>query len=184
MRFLAAKTAARNGSAISQFLQLRKQLCILGKNAGIVFFYPAEDPFFVHDENRSLCPSDFFVEDAELAGDRPVRPKVGQERERNPAEGSAPGAIRKDRVATDSQNLAICPIELSALRFIGWDLFLSGSGKRKRVERDDDVLAPAILAQFDIHSCDFGLCNHCGKGKIRRHITDFEFDCVSHESSQ
>jgi len=99
-----------------------------------------------------------------------VRPKVREERIRNAAQGFAPGAIRENWVAADSQNLAIQSIELGALRFVGWNLFLSGGGEGERVKREDDIFSPNIIIQMDVNPRDFGFRNHGWHRKIGSRI--------------
>jgi hypothetical protein len=78
---------------ILQFFELGEQFVVVGQDTHLVLFSPANDAILVHHKDRSLRPPDFVVEHAILGRDRAVRPKVGEERERNAAEGFAPGAI-------------------------------------------------------------------------------------------
>jgi hypothetical protein len=102
-----------------------------------------------------------------------MRPKIGDERVRNSAQRFAPGLLGKDRIATDSQNLAMDSFELGALRFVGRNLFVSGGSKGKRVKSQYHVLATAIIAQFDFEPLHFGLGDDARNRKVRRGITNF-----------
>lgn len=103
-----------------------------------------------------------------------VRPKVGKEGKRGTTERFAPGLFGGDWIATDGQDLAIESFELGALRFVGRNLAVSGRRERERVKDDDDVLAPAIFAEFNVKAVDFGLGDHAREREIRRVLADRE----------
>jgi hypothetical protein len=168
---------------LSQFFQLRKQLRVVGQNAGFVLFDPAQFAGRIDDEDRSLRSAHFDVKDAVLLRHLAVGPEIREERERNPAQRFPPGAVGKNWIAADSQDLAIESIELSALRFVGWNLFLSGRGERERVEGNDDILPSDVIVQSNVNARDIGFCDYGGQSEIRGAVTDFQLGCNGHGCS-
>ena len=61
---------------LAQFAEFRQQLAIVRLNAALVHFDPADDALLVHDENRAVRSSEFFVKDAVLLRDGAVGPKI------------------------------------------------------------------------------------------------------------
>lgn len=104
-----------------------------------------------------------------------MRPEIGDEWIGNAAQGFAPRLLGKNRITTDSQDLAIQSFELGELRFVGRNLLVSNSGKGKGVESEHYILLAAIITQLDFESLHFGFGDDAGRGEIRRNITDFEF---------
>jgi len=144
------------------------------QNARLVQFNPAQNALLVHDKNRAVRAAQFFVEHAVLFCRIAVGPKIGDERIVNAAERFAPGLFRENRIATDSQNLAVHSIQVGALRVVGWNLLVSRRGERERVKRDGDIFAVAIIAQFDFDARDFGFGDDARQSEIRRGVAGFE----------
>ncbi len=109
-----------------------------------------------------------------------MRPKIGHERIRNPAKRFAPGLFRLDRIAADSQDLAINLLERIALRFVGRYLLVSGRRKRKGVKSENDILASAVIAQLDFKALHFRFCDNSRYGKVGSDIPNFQVYHVRH----
>jgi hypothetical protein len=107
-------------------------------------------------------------------------PEIGDERIRNAAERFAPRLLGKNRITANSQNLAIDSFKVRALRFVRRNLFVSDRGERERMERQNDVLLAAIIAQLDFEPLHFGFGDDARRREIRRDIADFE---LSHSTS-
>lgn len=75
-----------------------------------------------------------------------MRPEIGDEWIGNAAQGFAPRLLGKNRITTDSQDLAIQSFELGELRFVGRNLLVSNGGKGKGVEGEHHILLAAIVA--------------------------------------
>ena len=103
-----------------------------------------------------------------------MRPEIRDQWIRNSSERFAPRLFGLDRVAADSQNLAIHLLKRFALRFVRRYLLVSGRRKRKGVKSENDILAPAIVAQLDFKALDFGFGNNSRDGKVGSHIAHFQ----------
>ena len=60
----------------SQFAEFRQQFAIVRLNTTLVHFDPADDALLIHDKNRAVGSSEFFVKDAVLLRDGAMGPKV------------------------------------------------------------------------------------------------------------
>ena len=116
---------------LAQFAEFRQQFPIIRLDAALVHLDPADDALLVHDENRAVGSSKFFIEHTVFGPDLTVGPKIGHERVRDTAKRLAPRLFGLNWIATDSQNLAIRSLELGALRFVGRNLLVSGRGERE-----------------------------------------------------
>ncbi len=72
-------------------------------------------------------------------------PEIGNEGIRDTAQRFAPRLLGKNRITTDSQNLAIQSFELGELRFVGRNLLVSEGGKGKGMECQHHILFAAII---------------------------------------
>lgn len=166
------------------FFEFGQHLGIVGQNAPLVLFQPAQNALLVHDKDRPVRGAYLGIEDPVLLGDLAVGPEIRDQRIRNPSECFAPRLLGRNGIAADSQYLAIYPIELGALRLVRRDLAVSARGKGEWVKREHHALLPAILAQLDIQPRDFRLGNHRRGREIRRRLSDREDvirHCASHD---
>src|SRR5512143_2683000 len=156
------------------FGELRKQFLVVRQDAGLVMLDPAQDALLVYHENRTVGASQLGIEYAVLGRDRAVGPEIRNERVRNAAQRFAPRLLGGNRITADSQNLAIQPFELGALRVVRRDLAVSSGGKGKRVKSDHHVLLPAILTQLDVDPVNVRLGHDAWQSEIRRALSDFK----------
>ena len=78
-----------------------------------------------------------------------MRVEVGQERVAQAAERIGEGDVRPDGVDADAQDLGIGRLEALALALQFGQFVLSAAGPVEDVERQDDILLPAILREAD-----------------------------------
>jgi len=154
---------------------LHQQFPIVRLNAALVHFDPTDDALLVHNKNRAVRSSEFFVKDAVLLCDSAMGPIIRDERVRDTAERFAPRLLGKNRVTADSQYLAMRSFEFGALRFVRRNLLVSGRRKSERMKCQHDVLVSAIVAQLDIHALHVWFGDDAGQSEIRRAVTDFEW---------
>ena len=109
-----------------------------------------------------------------------MRPEIRDQRISNAAERFAPRLFGLDRIAADSQDLAIDLLKRVALRFVRRYLLVSGCRKRKGVKSENDILATAVIAQLDFKALHFRFGDNSRHGKVGSHIAHLQDYHVRH----
>src|SRR6185436_161316 len=111
-----------------------EQVLALGYRARRIHLSMADDALRIDEERRARVHAAFFVEDAVGFADRAVRPVIGEQWERHPAELFDPGLQAGDGVRADLQDFHVERLELCVVLTEPADLILSPAGERERQE--------------------------------------------------
>ena len=166
----------------SDFAQLLQQLFAFGYRAGLVEFRVPDHPLGVEHEGRTLVHAAFLIEDAEGLANRPMRPVIRKQGERNATQLFGPGLEAGRGVGADIQDLDVQLLEFFVVRTEPVDLVRSPAGEGKRHERDHDWPALetgerdfliVVRSQREIRRCGTCLNRHarspCGMDRPCRH---------------
>lgn len=140
---IAAHSATTNRAVLTKFCQLFEEDFFVGLLADLMHVDVSNDTLLVDEEDRTFGESS-IAKYAVLLRDLPMRPKVGNERERKP-DLFRPSTLRMMAIARNAHNLGICRIETTTIRFVCGKLRASNRREGKREERDDDVLLPTTF---------------------------------------
>jgi hypothetical protein len=151
------------------------QLLDVGQLADAVNLGEGDSSILIDDEGGALADAGYgraFAENAEFARDFGVGIEVGAEGNLHGANFFlAPRGVAGDRVYADVQNLGIERLELFAAGIEFGYLAGSSRGPVERVEGDDEIFDPEIVA--GAHR-SLAFAGNCGKSKIRRRVANFQ----------
>jgi hypothetical protein len=99
----------------------------------------------IEQERRALVDAALVVEDAVGLADRAVRPVVGEQRKRQPAQLLRPDFQARNRIRADLQDFDVELLEFVVVRTEPVDLILSPTSEGERKESDDR--APSAIAR-------------------------------------
>ena len=122
----------------SDFAQLLQQLLAFGYRARRVDLRIPDDSPGVEHEGRAAVHAALLVEDAVGLADRPMRPVIRKQGERNATQLFGPGFEAGSGVGADIQDLDVQLLEFFVVRTEPVDLVRSAAGEGKRHERHHD----------------------------------------------